>query len=157
MPPGIGYSFQPGGGGDTPLDRNQQGAQTTVPQQAIRTLSLRVPQTQNPRAVAPLPLLNATGGGGTDLDMLLNALLRAFGPQMAGGFSGGPQGGGHPPAPRIRPIDDVSGNGGWPTPDTPPPDPAPPIGIPQDYPPMGPYDSTPDVMAGLSKSLRPLF
>jgi len=86
---------------DTPLQRGDNGGPaTTVPQQAIRTLSLRVPQTTSVPGVAPLPLLNATGGGGTDLDMLLQALLKAFGPNAL--TTGGPGRSSATP-PRIRP------------------------------------------------------
>lgn len=89
MPEGIGYSYQPGRQ-DTPLQRGETsgGRNTTAPQQAIRTLSLRVPQTQSVPGIAPLPLLNAAGGGGSDLDMLLNALLKAFGPGAMPGAAG---------------------------------------------------------------------
>lgn len=97
MPPGIGFSFQPGAQ-DGQLQRPKGfDGQGSTPQQAIRTLSLRVPQTQSVPGMAPLPLLNAQGGGGTDLDMLLMALLQAFGP-TGGRAVGGPQ------TPRVRPI-----------------------------------------------------
>jgi len=127
MPPGIGYSYQPGGDTDTPLQPRGQGGQGIAPQQAIRTLSLRVPQTQSVPGLSPLPLLNASGGGGTDLDMLLTALLRAFG-QGGGGqqFSGRSQG--RNATPRVIP----GGDG----PAPPPGDigPAPRPRVPQDFP-----------------------
>jgi hypothetical protein len=95
--------------------REAAGGQGVAPQEAIRTLSLRVPQTQSVPGIAPLPLLNASGGGGTDLDMLLAALMKAFGqggrgPQSmaAGGGPGpmaAPQGGSMAP-PRITPRED---------------------------------------------------
>jgi hypothetical protein len=84
MPANFGTRYQPGAD-DTRFAHGQDNTrETTVPQQAIRTLSLRVPQTTSTPSVAPLPLLNARGGGGTDLDMLLMALLRAFAPQGVG-------------------------------------------------------------------------
>ena len=103
MPDGMGFRYQPGAT-DTPLKPGQGhgGGLTTAPQQAIRTLSLRVPQTTSVPGVAPLPLLNARGGGGSDLDMLLTALLKAFGGQGSQRPSGG-----SPTPPRVRPpIDD---------------------------------------------------
>ena len=100
--PEIGFRFQPGA--DSRMQpRNGEAQGTTVPQESIRTLSLRVPQTQSVPGIAPLPLLNATGGGGSDLDMLLRALLRAFGPSaLQGDMSRGP-GGGRIAAPRVTP------------------------------------------------------
>lgn len=112
MPDGIGFSFQPGRQ-DTPLQRGTDGPGSTVPQQAIRTLSLRVPQTQSVPGLAPLPLLNASGGGGGDLDMLLNALLKAFGPGAMRGASGLSPGGGGA-TPRVRPGWDDPQAGGAP-------------------------------------------
>lgn len=129
MPPGIGFSFQPGSQ-DTPLQpRNGQGGQGTAPQQAIRTLSLRVPQTQSVPGIAPLPLLNAQGGGGSDLSMLLMALMKAFG--GGGGGMGVP---GMSTPPRIRPVDpnDPMGRTG------PEPAPGPRPSIPRDFPPRNP-------------------
>lgn len=110
MPPGIGYSFQPGSQ-DTPLEQRGQNGQGVAPQHAIRTLSLRIPQTTSVPGIAPLPLLNARGGGGSDLDMLLMALLKAFS-GTGGGQPGtqsfqvpGLQSGGGGTPPRVTPID----------------------------------------------------
>jgi len=110
----IGTRYQPFA--DTQMQAGGGGrGQGVAPQEAIRTLSLRVPQTQSVPGIAPLPLLNASGGGGTDLDMLLEALMRAFsqggrGRPLGGGagFQAGPTSGGAP-SPRIVPgLDDVS-------------------------------------------------
>lgn len=100
MPPGIGYSYQPGSQDQRLQQTAGGGSPTTAPQQAIRTMSLRVPQTQSVPGLAPLRLLNAQGGGGNDLDFLLKALMAAFGQQVGpapgrGSFGGGP--------PRVRP------------------------------------------------------
>jgi hypothetical protein len=88
MPDGIGYRYQPGANEALLQRGGNGGSPTTAPQTAIRTLSLRVPQTQSVPGLSPLPLLNATGGGGSDLDMLLAALLKAFG--GGGGMGQGP-------------------------------------------------------------------
>lgn len=104
----FGFRYQPGAQ-DTSLQKQGAGGpQTTVPQEAIRTLSLRVPQTTSTPGLAPLPLLNAKGGGGSDLDMLLQALLSAFSQGGGGGLSRGGSA-----APRIIPgTDDPNGNPG---------------------------------------------
>jgi hypothetical protein len=89
----FGVRYQPGADAPPFTSEREQHSQTTVPQQAIRTLSLRVPQTTSVPGIAPLPLLNAAGGGGTDLDMLLMALLKAFAPSHRGAATGsGPPG-----------------------------------------------------------------
>jgi hypothetical protein len=100
-------------------------------------LSLRVPQTQSVPGLAPLPLLNAGGGsGGSDLDMLLTALLKAFGQGgVVGGFSG--RQAGAQATPRVRPGIDEGPQG------VPQPMPQPRPPIPRDFPPYGgPLDTT---------------
>ncbi len=130
MPPGIGYSFQPGAQ-DTQLQQRGQEGQGSAPQQAIRTLSLRVPQTNSVPGIAPLSLLNAKGGGGTDLDMLLTALLKAFGGGSMPGAGGYMPGGGTPAPPRVKPTDPTDPMGrSMPEQNGPPQ-------IPQDFPPRG--------------------
>ncbi len=76
MDNGIGFSYQPGQTG-------QAGAQSRTgargPQEAVRLLNLRVPRVVGANAPIPGPLLNATGGGPTDLNVLLKALMASFG------------------------------------------------------------------------------
>ena len=153
MPIG-GFSYQPGAQDNQlqPRAGGGQNGQTTVPQQAIRTLSLRVPQAQNVPGLAPLPLMNARGGGGSDLDMLLTALLRAFG---GGALQPNLQRGGSAQAPRIIPgVEEQSGPPVVPLPPpniprdtsprgTPPLEPLPTPKIPRDFPPRGPREPYP--------------
>jgi len=89
MPPGIGY------GRDIPLAGEQSGATpqggTNVggmsPQEAVKILSLRVPERPSASAIAPLPLLQSQGGmapGAGGLDSMIAALMQAF-PQLGRG------------------------------------------------------------------------
>ena len=103
----MGVSYQPGA--DIPFDQGTGGSRVrgVAPQEAVRLLNLRIPQSRTAGAggLAPLPLLNAAGGGGSDLDMLLKALMAAFG--GGGGGRGGAQA-----TPRVVPgINDPSGGG----------------------------------------------
>jgi hypothetical protein len=153
--PEIGTRYQPFA--DTQLQPGAGGGRShgVAPQEAIRTLSLRVPQTQSVPGISPLPLLNAGGGGGTDLDMLLAALMKAFsqggggarqlgGGPGSGGFQAGPMGGPAAP-PRITPGGDGTT---WPTPPEPPP---PQDGLPhREELPMGPATTPPYTGGGLS-------
>lgn len=72
---GMGFSYQPAAGGSMGApDRNAANPQT-----AVRLLNLRVPRVVGPNAPIPGQLLNATGGGPSDLNMLLRALMASFG------------------------------------------------------------------------------
>lgn len=85
---GIGFSFQPGatdigmGGGRRGGGGGPRGAS---PQEAVRILSLRVPERPSPTAIAPLPLLQSKGSaaaGAQGLDSLVAALMQGFRPPM---------------------------------------------------------------------------
>lgn len=77
----IGYSFNPSG---APQDiQTQQGSPGggLSPQQAVKILSLRVPDHQSQGAIAPMPLLQSKGSaapGAGGLDTLIAALMKAF-------------------------------------------------------------------------------
>lgn len=111
MPPGIGYSFNPSG--DT-LRLNQPrtgGVSGMAPQEAVKFLSLRLPERPSPTAIAPQALLKAQGGqpamgGGADLKTVIEGLIKIFN----GGGQPGMSGGGAPPPPKITPpIGDPTG------------------------------------------------
>lgn len=103
----LGVSYQPGT--DVQFDQgtggNVRGVRGVSPQEAVRLLSLRIPQNRTAGAsgLAPLPLLNAAGGGGSDLDTLLKALLQAFGQGGRGTGSGMGSMGGAQATPRVVP------------------------------------------------------
>src|SRR5262245_3425844 len=99
MPPGIGY------GRDIPIATEQgaggaQGGRRggLSPQQAVKILSLRVPERPTPGALAPLPLLTAPGGdaaGAADIIDLIGSIIgNAPG---GGGVPGSGLPGGPPP------------------------------------------------------------
>jgi hypothetical protein len=150
MPEGLGYRYQPG---QTPLKELPLVGGTPgkpSPQEAVRVLSLRIPKREAPGAIAPLPLLQAQGGGqGSGLEMLLQALMASFGkrqpmqgqqqayPSMEelGADRAGPPGGSvRFPAPRI-----IAG---------------PPVGPAQ--PPQGPSYQPPE-LPDLPLNMMPLF
>ena len=156
---GFGINFVPGQEDQQRQPGGEPGPQVSPLQQAIRTLSLRLPRVGGAQALAPGALLNAPGGaglagmGGMTLEQLLMQLFGG-GPAAAGGNAGaaGPQGGiGGPPTPRIIPGT---------TPGIPPPQPpfidrtTPiPEGPPGVYQP-GPYAPSPierDPMASLTR------
>jgi len=104
----IGTSYQPGADvrfGPQVGPGGGPGQQNIAPQEAIRLLSLRTPQSRTAGAggVAAKGLLNAPGGGGTDLDYLLRALMAAFGAQSRAGMVPPGMAGG-PGAPRVSPV-----------------------------------------------------
>jgi hypothetical protein len=82
--PEIGYSFAPG----ATSRPNQAGGGSgngygISPQEAVRILSLRVPDRPSPTAIAPLPLLQSPGGaaaGASGLQSMIAALMQAFRP-----------------------------------------------------------------------------
>jgi hypothetical protein len=83
MPANVGYTFQPGGSQDTRMQsRDGVGASPISPQEAVKILSLRIPERAQ-GGIAPLPLLTSPGLTGTtdagDLGGLLTALIAAFG------------------------------------------------------------------------------
>lgn len=85
MPPGIGYNFAPGN--DIQMGgKGRSGGPSFGPQEAIRMLSLRLPKSAGPSAIAPSALLNAPGGAGApNLNSILMALVQAFAPQHQAG------------------------------------------------------------------------
>lgn len=104
----MGISFSPTG------DSQQNNAQKPTPvQQAIQTLSLRIPRTVGAASGAPQQLLQGQGGAGLggnpNAAMTLEALIRRlFGggaglPMPGGGAPGGgdPGGGGAVPSPIV--------------------------------------------------------
>jgi hypothetical protein len=115
----FGVTFAPTGG----KEQQQSGDANAPIQEAIRTLSLRIPSVVGTRAPAPSVLLNSMGGGGLANPMGINLerlLAMLFGsgqpasPQGAtlqpgtAGFGAGQtsQPGGFPQAPRMPPITD---------------------------------------------------
>ena len=121
----FGLSFSPTGKDD----QQQAGANQTPIQDAIKVLSLRIPQFHG--GIAPQQLLGGPGsaglpGGGAPgvggipggLDEFLRRLF-GMGGGMPGGMPGGPMAG--PPTPSVRP-------GGEPGQMPVPPEPAPQIG-----------------------------
>jgi hypothetical protein len=73
-----------------------RNAQLTGVPEATQVISLRLPRVVGARAIAPGALLNAAGGGGSDLlgSALLQTLLRTLGgvPGMPGSLPGGTAG-----------------------------------------------------------------
>lgn len=103
MPPGIGYSrdipLAGESGGAGPQGQGRVGGLS--PQEAVRILSLRIPERPAQNAIAPLPLLLSPGGeaaGAQGLDALLQGLAAAF-PQMPQPQQGGPNVSGVPQLP----------------------------------------------------------
>lgn len=141
MPPGIGY------GRDIPLAREggangPQGSGKVggiSPQEAVRILSLRVPERPSASALAPLPLLTGAGGraaGAQGLDALIQGLLQAF-PQLP---NPGGSGNGRGPDPRVPSFGGPGtpsqrGGGGEVPPQAPPPNLPPPVIRPGEEPP----------------------
>lgn len=110
----IGYSWQVGAdnpeGG--PNGQGGSGGRGISPQQAVKILSLRIPERPSPRGIAPQPLLTSKGSaaaGAQGLDLVVAALMQMFKPQTA---SGAPQVPGAPvsrvPGPDGRPRPDVT-------------------------------------------------
>ena len=89
MPPGIGYSFQPGADQLMQGPGGQGGRSVAPPSSSVKVLSYRMPKRDVRGQVAPSALLNASGGGGQQTGglspRLLSLLLSAFsaGPQQA--------------------------------------------------------------------------
>lgn len=158
----IGVSFSPAGGGP---GQQQNGQRPTPVQQAIQTLSLRIPQHAGAGAFTPQPLLDSPGGSGFGnpdaanvLEMIKRLLFgnrpgqNGTGPSMPrdggeggqpGGTMPGPAPGGFDPGmsltPRFNPIDT-----GWGAPAAPPePPPAP------SAPPSGQIQNTRDTNPGI--------
>lgn len=115
----FGVSFNPGAS-DGKQPQQQGGPSQTPIQDAIKTLSLRIPQFRGP-GIAPQPLLNATGGSGMmgqgsmpgGLQQILAQLFGNQGQQQ--GQGGQPMGqGSMPPPPNIIPGagPSVPGGGG---------------------------------------------
>lgn len=142
----MGISFSP-----APDNQQQQNGQRPTPvQQAIQTLSLRIPRTVGAASGAPSELLNGQGGAGLgggnpNSAFLLEQLIRKlFGggpglPMPGGGPGGGPPGGGAPggaPTPNVGfPYPVKPGPG--PTPDPPAPgEPPTDYGTPPTAPPV---------------------
>lgn len=81
MPPGIGYSFQPGA--DQAMGPGgQQGKSVAPPASSVKVLSYRMPKQDVRGAIAPASLLNASGAAGAATGglspQLLSLLLSAF-------------------------------------------------------------------------------
>jgi hypothetical protein len=115
MPANVGYSFDPAAG-----QQGQNGDETGTggfgtsrlsPQQAVKLLSLRIPERPAPQAIAPQALLQGRGAAGSPgMASVIQGLMRAFLPGLqsgAGGMgqSGGAMGqsGGAMPSPRVIP------------------------------------------------------
>lgn len=139
----IGFSYAPGSNSRLDMQQGQQGARGISPQQAVKILSLRVPERPSPTAIAPMALLQSQGGmapGAGGLQSMIAALIQAFKPQMDsgnGGFSGGtfqpgdvsserPPVPGFPRAPRVIPSEAGETAPDRGRIDEPPPAPAPP-------------------------------
>jgi hypothetical protein len=96
MPPGIGYSFQPGSS-DIPMQGGASGGAASAPASAVKVLSMRVPKRAASSAIAPQALLQSPGSagapGGFD-PMLLQLLMKAFAPPQTNGVPNIPDIGG---------------------------------------------------------------
>jgi hypothetical protein len=87
MPPGIGYSYAPG----SDIQMNGQNGNGSAPsrlspQQAVKVLSLRVPQTLPSNAPVNRQLLTSPGGaaaGASGLQSMIQQLMQAFKPQAS--------------------------------------------------------------------------
>ena len=84
----IGVSFLPGMNGQNQPNQNGNGEAAAPVQQAIKTLSLRLPRILGQGSVAPAALLNSQGaagmgGSGMDIDRLIQSILSQL--PMAGG------------------------------------------------------------------------
>jgi hypothetical protein len=100
MPAGIGYSFAPGADQQLPGGQNGQGRQGMSPQDAVKLLSLRIPERPAPSGIAPQALLQGQGAAGMAGGGGLQAIIRAL-MSMQGGGAGGAHGG--VPSPRVIP------------------------------------------------------
>jgi hypothetical protein len=79
MANGIGYSFQPGGQDIQTDATGSASGRGLSPQEAVKILSLRIPERPSPTAIAPMPLLTSQGGAGVPgLDSLVAALMQSF-------------------------------------------------------------------------------
>ena len=112
MPQGIGYAFDPSAGqqGRAGSDATGGGFSRMSPQQAVKLLSLRIPE-RSPgmgRGIAPQMLLQspgsaATGAGGADpMQAVIQGLMRVMVPGLQSGEApmGGGQGQGAPGQPQ---------------------------------------------------------
>lgn len=115
MPEGIGYSFDPaqpfnGNGGAN--GGNGGGRSRLSPQQAVRILSLRVPESLPSNAPVNRALLTSPGGsaaGASGLNSMIQQLIEAFKPTQAA-----PQG-----VPALPPVDLTRPASGSPAPQGP--------------------------------------
>lgn len=134
MPDPLGISFMPGAQGD-----QGNNPQQTPVQQAIQTLSLRIPRVVGAGSLAPGQLLNAPGGAGLGGNPNSAALLEQIRRMLFGGGSVPGPGQFHPALPHLpgepggtpRVIPGEPPNAprevaGPPTPEVPAPVPAPP-------------------------------
>lgn len=131
MPEGIGYQFAPSAGDINMQNGGGQGGGSAAggltPQQAIRILSLRIPNRSNGRGIAPNALLQG-GGAATPgfnvggFDAVIQALMGAFSPQPGSG-GGQVTSAGLPP---FQPPAPQQGGGGMPPPAKPSTQPPPP-------------------------------
>jgi hypothetical protein len=144
----FGVSFNPTGGPSGP--GGQQGQKPSPVQQAIQTLSLKIPKSNGPGAIAPDALLNSPGGGaigGNSNDAMILEQIRKMlfgtkpgqigtGPQMpqSGDQGMAPGGGGFMPPP-------MPGGGGF-QPSAQMGAPAPPPQAPQLTPHFTPVEGT---------------
>lgn len=88
MPPGIGYSYAPGS--DIPFngERGGQAPSRLSPQQAVKILSLRVPEALPSNAPVARQLLTSPGGsaaGASGLQSMIQQLIQGF--QPGGGMA----------------------------------------------------------------------
>lgn len=99
MPAGLGYSFDPGAGQAGQQDQGERGNFGGLsPQQAVKLLSLRIPERPAASAIAPQALLQSQGAAGMPMNAMIQQLMRAFMPGLqAGAAAGGP------PSPRVIP------------------------------------------------------
>jgi hypothetical protein len=108
MPANLGYAFAPGADQQLPGGQNGQGRQGMSPQDAVKLLSLRVPERPAAGGIAPQALLQgqgAAGMGGGGLQAIIRALMSMQGGGGAQGMmgGGGMGGGGGLPTPRVIP------------------------------------------------------
>lgn len=146
MPDPFGLSFMPGGQQDA--SGNPSGQRPSPVQQAIQTLSLRIPRTVGAASGAPQSLLEGAGGAGLGGNPNAAAILEAIRRRLFGPTAGAPTAPPPPGAPptTLGPAFTAPGSpGGGPSgPGVPEPEPAREIPKPRiDFLP-GPWTAGPD-------------
>ncbi len=101
MPQGLGYSFDPGAGQQGQLGQDGEGGgfSRMSPQQAVKLLSLRIPERPSGHGIAPQALLQSQGGmaagappGPGSMNSIISGLMKMFAPGYQSGEAATGQG-----------------------------------------------------------------